>query len=86
MTFSGAFRNNFETRKIFLGLLIESFLLKLYIHCSLTVSEVPQSYIRHEDFRLFFCPALSATLTVPPLDSETGWTGELWSKTNFLNC
>ena len=19
-----------------------------------------------------------------PLDSETGWTGELWSKTNFL--
>ena len=21
----------------------------------------------------------------PPLDSETGWTGELWSKTNLLN-
>ena len=25
------------------------------------------------------------TLRVPPLDSETGWTGELWSKTNLLN-
>ena len=24
------------------------------------------------------------TLTVPPLDYETGWTGELWSKTNLL--
>ena len=28
------------------------------------------------------CP--SVMLTVPPLDSETGWTGELWSKTNIL--
>ena len=25
------------------------------------------------------------TLRGPPLDSETGWTGELWSKTNLLN-
>ena len=25
------------------------------------------------------------TLRVPPLDSETGRTGELWSKTNLLN-
>ena len=25
------------------------------------------------------------TLRVTPLDSETGWTGELWSKTNCLN-
>ena len=24
------------------------------------------------------------TLRVPPLDSETGWPGELWSKTNLL--
>ena len=37
------------------------------------------SYIRHKDFRL-----PSVTLVVPPLDSETGWTGELWSKTKFL--
>ena len=27
----------------------------------------------------------SVTLRVPPLDSEMGWTGELWSKTNLLN-
>ena len=27
----------------------------------------------------------SVTLRGPPLDSETGWTGELWSKTNLLN-
>ena len=26
----------------------------------------------------------SVTLRPPPLDSETGWTGELWSKTKFL--
>ena len=24
------------------------------------------------------------TLRGPPLDSEMGWTGELWSKTKFL--
>ena len=30
-------------------------------------------------------PPPSVTLRVPPLDSETGWTGELWSKTNLLN-
>ena len=27
----------------------------------------------------------SVTLRVPPLDSDMGWTGELWSKTNYLN-
>ena len=26
------------------------------------------------------------TLRVPPLDSETGWTGELWSKTLRFDC
>ena len=42
-----------------------------------------KSYIRHEDFRLFgLCHAHG---TPNPLDSETGWTGELWSKTNLLN-
>ena len=39
------------------------------------------SYIRHEDFRLLLLRPSSVTLTVPPLDSEMGWTGELWSKT-----
>ena len=33
------------------------------------------SNIRHEDFR----PPPSVRLRVPPLKSETGWTGELWS-------
>ena len=28
--------------------------------------------------------ALYVTLRLPPLDSDTGWTGELWSKTNLL--
>ena len=36
------------------------------------------SNIRHEDFRL------CVTLRVHPLDSETGWTGELWSNTVLL--
>ena len=45
-----------------------------------------ESYIRHEDF---LCPLdsfffSSVTLRVPPLDSETGWTGELWSNCVFL--
>ena len=30
----------------------------------------------------YYC---SVTLRVLPLDSLTGWTGELWSKTNLLN-
>ena len=29
-------------------------------------------------------PPVYVTLRVPPLDSEMGWTGELWSKTKFL--
>ena len=36
------------------------------------------SNIRHEDFRPDSSSS-SVTLRVPPLDSETGWTGELWS-------
>ena len=28
--------------------------------------------------------APSVTLVLPPLDSETGWIGELWSNTNLL--
>ena len=35
------------------------------------------------DTRISVCPFL--TLRVPPLDSETWWTGELWPKTNILN-
>ena len=44
------------------------------------------SYIIDEDFRLpsGLCPDFSVTLVLPPLDSETGWTGELWSKTYLL--
>ena len=34
--------------------------------------------IRHKDF----CSSFSNTLL--PLNLETGWTGELWSKTNLL--
>ena len=34
------------------------------------------SYVRTSDSYV--------TLVVPPLDSKTGWTGELWSKTKFL--
>ena len=45
-------------------------------------SKTQSSKIRHKDFR----PSdSSVTLRGPPLDSETGWTGELWSKTNLLN-
>ena len=43
-----------------------------------------KSYIRHEDFRLSSVRSSFVTLRPPPLDSETGWTGELWSKTKFL--
>ena len=33
------------------------------------------------------CPALAVyvMLRLPPLDSKTRWTGELWSKNNLLN-
>ena len=42
------------------------------------------SYIGHKDFRppSVLCPSRSGD---PPLDSETGWTGEIWLKTNLLN-
>ena len=35
-----------------------------------------------EDFRPSVCSDF-VTLRVPSLDSATGWTGELWSNTNF---
>ena len=41
-----------------------------------------QSNIRHEDFRLFVRSCV--TLRGHPLDSETGWTGELWSNPVLL--
>ena len=44
----------------------------------LTVKINRKSKIRHENFR----PSPPSRLYYPPLDSETGWTGELWSKTN----
>ena len=37
------------------------------------------------DTRIFVRPPSSVTLVLPPLDSETRWTGELWSKTYLLN-
>ena len=36
------------------------------------------------DTRISFIHPSSITLRLPPLDSEMGWTGELWSKTKFL--
>ena len=44
-----------------------------------------KSYIRHEDFRSSFVCLSVRQVRTTPLDSETGWTGELWLKTNLLN-
>ena len=50
------------------------------LHSLLTVN-TSLSNIRHEDFS----PSSSfVTLVLPPLDSEMGWTGELWSNSVFL--
>ena len=50
-------------------------------------NQLLRSFIRKENF----CPAtslaaapMSVTLKGPPLDSETGWSGKLRSKTNLL--
>ena len=58
------------------------FFLALRFDTKLMVGNLKQSYIRHEDF----CPlfGLCNAQGTPPLDSETGWTGELWSNTNLL--
>jgi hypothetical protein len=45
------------------------------------------SKIRHEDFLRplsFVLRPSYVTLRLPPLDSETGWTGELWSNRVLL--
>ena len=58
-------------------------------HCSLVslpftiyIVQYSTSYNPKLDTRISFVlrpPPPSVTLRVPPLDSETGWTGELWS-------
>ena len=40
------------------------------------LTEVNPSNIRHEDFPPLFRLCLFVTLRVPPLDPETGWTGD----------
>ena len=69
-----------------MGYLIQ--MSKLMFHAFLKIpSDVLASNIRHDEFRpssvcpLFVCNAQ----TTFPLDYETGWTWELWVKTNFLN-
>ena len=43
-----------------------------------------QFNIKHKVFLCLFIRHVSVMLRGPPMDSETGWTGELWSKTNLL--
>ena len=50
------------------------------IHPSIHPSKIASSNIRDKEFR----PSLFIMLRVPHLESETGWTGELWSKNNLL--
>ena len=38
------------------------------------------------DTSISVSPSSFVTLRGPPLGFETGWTGELWSKTYLLNC
>ena len=48
-------------------------------------SSCSSSYIRHEDFLLLLLrPPPPSRSGDPPLDSETGWTGELWSNCVLL--
>ena len=43
------------------------------------------SYIKHKDFLCLFVPPPSVTLVLPPLKSETVWTGEFWSNRVLQN-
>ena len=52
--------------------------MKLMVKNLRSLSET--SNIRHKNV----CPPSVPMLRVPPLDFETGWTGELWLKTNVL--
>ena len=48
----------------------------------------PPNYHSILDTRISVRPSVqtsSVTLRVPPLDSEMGWTGKLWLKTDLLN-
>ena len=59
------------------GYVSELFFLNIFLPVSLNwKGEVPSCYSYYYS---------RVTLRLPPLDSETGWTGELWSKTNLLN-
>ena len=65
-----------------LGTTFKSKLEKSETQASCCVKKYCKLNIRNKDFRPFI--SLSVMLRQPPLDSESGWTGELWSKTNFL--
>ena len=51
-------------------------------------NQLLRSYIRKENYQPATTPAAAApmyvTLRGPPLDSETGWSGELWSNPVLL--
>ena len=70
-------------------------MLNLDLHQVLTQyygSALHTSFIRKDKYRHATTHAAAAaaapmhvTLRGPPLDSEMGWTGKLWSKTYLLN-
>ena len=51
------------------------------IFVAIVFTKSSSSNIKRKDF----CALCSVALVLPPLDSETGLTGEIWSKTKFLD-
>ena len=74
---------------------VQTVIAKISFDCCECVSGVDQLYRTPDAYHYSLHPILdtsiscsvrpsSVRLTVPPFNSATGWTGELWSKTKFL--
>ena len=62
----------------------KALLLLRAVHCTLKLGQHSALYHPILDSKIAVRPSPSVRHRLPLLDSETGWTSKLWTKTNLL--
>ena len=78
-------KHSFKWSYFELGDCTKGVVQKVVVQIGRCVIGVARDIEQEQGFPSFVRPSFySVTLRVPPMNSEMGWTGELWSKTKFL--